>query len=272
MNTTTPTILTFNTITLNPLTLHNQLWISASELAQALGYKQPDAVSKIYNRNQDEFGENMTQVVDNPRTPNLGVRIFSLRGCHLIAMFAKTAVAKDFRRWVLDILDKENNHRPSNKDEREPLRHAVAALVALDNNLDYRDVYRMVHQRFGVNEVEALTREQIPQAIAYVHELTVKAAAGKGPLHGLLQEDKGKVAAIALMHTGWLRFAEHQNALEAVRRQVVGILDTLDAILTGSGAVYDGLYEAQARLGLGSHILREGHALAERRYRPRITA
>ena len=32
-------------------------------------------------------------------------RLFSLRGCHLIAMFAKTDIAKQFRVWVLDILD-----------------------------------------------------------------------------------------------------------------------------------------------------------------------
>ena len=37
----------------------------------------------------------------------LAVRIFSLRGAHLIAMFARTKVAKDFRKWVLDILDRE---------------------------------------------------------------------------------------------------------------------------------------------------------------------
>lgn len=35
------------------------------------------------------------------------VRIFSLRGAHLIAMFANTEIARDFRKWVLDILDKE---------------------------------------------------------------------------------------------------------------------------------------------------------------------
>ncbi|ACQ68700.1 hypothetical protein BJP41_09070 [Candidatus Williamhamiltonella defendens] len=34
-------------------------------------------------------------------------RIFSLRGAHLIAMFAHTPVAKEFRKWCLDILDKE---------------------------------------------------------------------------------------------------------------------------------------------------------------------
>ncbi len=40
------------------------------------------------------------------------VRIFSLRGAHLIAMFARTPVAKEFRRWVLDILDREVAHSP----------------------------------------------------------------------------------------------------------------------------------------------------------------
>ncbi|MGL9724806.1 BRO-N domain-containing protein [Sodalis sp. (in: enterobacteria)] len=34
-------------------------------------------------------------------------RIFSLRGAHLVAMFARTPVAKEFRKWVLDILDRE---------------------------------------------------------------------------------------------------------------------------------------------------------------------
>jgi prophage antirepressor-like protein len=33
------------------------------------------------------------------------VRIFSLRGCHLLAMFSRTPVAKEFRAWALDILD-----------------------------------------------------------------------------------------------------------------------------------------------------------------------
>ncbi len=35
------------------------------------------------------------------------VGIFSLRGARLIAMFSRTKVAKEFRKWVLDVLDKE---------------------------------------------------------------------------------------------------------------------------------------------------------------------
>ncbi|HFE8666489.1 Bro-N domain-containing protein [Acinetobacter baumannii] len=99
--------LVFQSSTLEPVQLlDNQVWITASDLAKALNYKQADAVTKIYNRNKEEFTENMTQVIDNPRTPNLGVRIFSLRGCHLIAMFSRTDVAKAFRKWVLDVIEK----------------------------------------------------------------------------------------------------------------------------------------------------------------------
>lgn len=99
--------LSFNGVTLTPVHRNAQVWLSSAELAEALGYKHENAVTKIYNRNADEFTENMTQVIKNPQLPNLGMRIFSLRGCHLVAMFARTAVAKEFRKWVLDILDRE---------------------------------------------------------------------------------------------------------------------------------------------------------------------
>lgn len=100
--------LTFNTVTLHPIQ-HNdeQIWITSTELARTLGYKQENAVSKIFNRKADEFTNKMTQVIENPQLPNLGMRIFSLRGAYLISMFAKTAVSKEFRKWVLDILEKE---------------------------------------------------------------------------------------------------------------------------------------------------------------------
>lgn len=39
-------------------------------------------------------------------------RAFSLRGAHLVAMFARTPKAKEFRRWVLDILDREAVQSP----------------------------------------------------------------------------------------------------------------------------------------------------------------
>ncbi|MGA8882826.1 MAG: BRO family protein [Acinetobacter sp.] len=99
--------LSFNETMFNVVRYEQDIWLTSTELAQALGYKQENAVSKIFNRKADEFTQKMTQVVENPQLPNLGMRIFSLRGCHLIAMFARTPIAKEFRKWVLDVLDKE---------------------------------------------------------------------------------------------------------------------------------------------------------------------
>lgn len=39
-------------------------------------------------------------------------RIFSLRGCHLLAMFARTPVAKAFRKWVLDVIERYGDRVP----------------------------------------------------------------------------------------------------------------------------------------------------------------
>lgn len=105
----------FSTATINPVRHQDgQVWVTATELAKALGYKQPDSVTRIFNRNVDEFKDYMTQVIDNPHTVNLTVRIFSLRGAHLIAMFARTPVAKEFRKWVLDVIEKKEI-QPKNK-------------------------------------------------------------------------------------------------------------------------------------------------------------
>lgn len=165
--------LSFNEVKFNPVQHEQQIWLTASELSKALGYKQTDAVSKVYNRNSDEFTANMTQVIENPHTPNLGVRIFSLRGCHLVAMFARTSIAKSFRKWVLDILDKEVGQpvAKTHKSEREPLTNAVNLLVAKTKHLNYSDAYKLVHQRFNVEHIEDIPYDEIPVAVEYVHHL-----------------------------------------------------------------------------------------------------
>lgn len=105
--------LTFNDITFSPVPHQNSLWIRAVELARALGYSSEEKVSRVYRRNADEFTADMTQVIEISAEAQNGLlgsagrcRIFSLRGCHLLAMFARTPVAKAFRKWVLDVLDR----------------------------------------------------------------------------------------------------------------------------------------------------------------------
>lgn len=107
----------FQGVTLKPVERAGDLWFSSADLAKALGYKKTDAVTQIYSRYSDEFGANMSttlreRVVRKTGSVEMLVRFFSLRGAHLVAMFAATTKAKEFRRWVLDILDREVAHSP----------------------------------------------------------------------------------------------------------------------------------------------------------------
>lgn len=102
------TTLTFKNTTLSVISQNNQSFLTAIELGKALQYAHSDNVLRIYDRNADEFTAEMTALVEMKTAGGIQkVRIFSLRGAHLIAMFARTKIAKEFRKWVLDVLDKE---------------------------------------------------------------------------------------------------------------------------------------------------------------------
>lgn len=108
----------FHSAILTPVQDRDDVWFTSSDLAKALGYASTKSISNLYSGNSEEFTEAMTMVIGvmtngiNNNLREKKVRIFSLRGAHLIAMFARTPVAKEFRRWVLDILDREVAHSP----------------------------------------------------------------------------------------------------------------------------------------------------------------
>ena len=172
--------LSFNQVSLNPVAQpDNQIWITAVDLAKALGYKKADAVTQIFNRNEDEFSGSMSLTLKmsvngiNNSLRQKSVRIFSLRGCYAIAFFAKTEVAKQFRRWVLDLIENEANKltgRTTTADDRTGLRHTVDAMVT-KKGLLYPDVYRLVHHRFNVEHIDELKLEQVGEATEYLHRL-----------------------------------------------------------------------------------------------------
>lgn len=217
--------LSFHDVKLNPVMYSgDQIWLRSSEIAEALGYKQSDAVTKLFNRNADEFTDNMTQVIDNPQTPNLGVRIFTLRGCHLIAMFARTAVAKEFRKWVLDLLDREvtNQLHATTVLEREQLNQAIVTLVAKNGRLNYSDAYKLVHQRFNVEHTHELNRQQLADAVTYVHWLTVSSAADNKPtLPENIKEDIRNLCIHArYLRAWWAQCGE--AGIRALNRDMAG--------------------------------------------------
>ncbi|MEQ1225144.1 BRO-N domain-containing protein [Acinetobacter pittii] len=171
--------LSFNDVNFSPVQHNNQIWLTASELAKALGYAKSDAVTQIYERNKDEFNSDMTLTL-KLSVKGFGngnslkeTRIFNPRGCHLITFFARTSVAKQFRKWVLDVLDKEIGVpvAKTHKSEREPLTNAVNLLVAKTKHLNYSEAYKLVHQRFNVQHIDEIPYDVIPVAVEYVHHL-----------------------------------------------------------------------------------------------------
>lgn len=188
------TVLTFNNVALSPITYQNSLWIRAVELARALGYSDGSIVSRLYRKHADEFAPEMTQLIEISAEDRSGLlgsagrcRIFSLRGCHLVAMFARTPVAKAFRRWVLDVLDKLDAEQhaalssPAADDftgtvsplskrtdpERKQLTAIINTWVGMAP-IHYASARAQVNAHFGVTGVDKLTVEQVKEAIRWV--------------------------------------------------------------------------------------------------------
>lgn len=106
-----PSVLSFEGAELKIIDREGRPWLAAADLARALGYARADKVTQIYERHASEFSDDMTGTL-KLRVKGFGsgdsekpVRIFSPRGCHLVAMFSRTAKAAAFRRWVLDVLE-----------------------------------------------------------------------------------------------------------------------------------------------------------------------
>lgn len=188
--------LTFNGITLTPITYQNSPWIRAAELARALGYSDTRKITHLYERNADEFTPEMTQVIEISDVPEMGTlenlkhkaRIFSLRGCHLVAMFARTPVAKAFRRWVLDVLDKLDAEQhaasssptpddftgtlsitPSTTEDRKPLRALVGSWAQV-SGLPFAACWNQLKAAFNLANIKELPQEWIPDAIDWVQK------------------------------------------------------------------------------------------------------
>lgn len=96
-------------------------------------------------------------------------------------------LAVDFARWLnpkfavwcdeqiealLNGKVSDNLPAKTTADDRTPLRQAVAALVGR-KGIDYSSAYSMIHQRFNVEAIEDIPAGQLPEAVAYVHALTL---------------------------------------------------------------------------------------------------
>ncbi|HAK1939004.1 TPA: hypothetical protein H1Q11_005049 [Salmonella enterica] len=161
-----PTQLTFHDVKFNLVKHNNQIWFTSAELATALKYSNVRAVSGIYNRHKDEFTDSMSLVL-KLNTKGFGggnsakdTRVFSLRGAHLIGMMSDTPVAKEFRRWVLDILDREVGEPVKTPAPARPSHCHNAPTFRYIITLTYKDMVTGQEETLsgGANSPEEIVR------------------------------------------------------------------------------------------------------------------
>lgn len=173
----TATALSFETTTFDVVTRDNQPWLRVQQIAVALGYSRPDVLQQLYASNAAEFSDSMTALV---KLPTAGgeqlVRCFSLRGAHLLGMFARTDKAADFRRWVLDILDSHTAQLPQSAtdtitpSEQQNLQELVDVKCrgAADQGKARAEIWSRLHHKFRVAKYSQLPRTQLTEAQLYI--------------------------------------------------------------------------------------------------------
>ena len=186
--------LCFNDFTFSPVTRDSQPWFKSSELARALGYANDNYVTRLYRRNEDEFSSDMTQLIENSAEIQFGSegrsRIFSLRGCHLLAMFARTPVAKAFRKWVLDVIEQYGDRVPVEQPvtlndelisaaERAELKLIVDAKLstypAAVQGKARAEIWAKHNRHFRIAEYSQLPARLMPEAREFLLSVRVRA-------------------------------------------------------------------------------------------------
>lgn len=229
------TSLCFNDFTFSPIIRDNQPWFRSSELARALGYSDDRKVSRLYDRNSDEFTPEMTQLVEIADVPEMGTtgnlltktRIFSLRGCYALAMFARTPVAKAFRRWCLDVIEQYGDRVPVERPvdlsdsfitpgQQAQLHALVDAKAGMMPKAEraraYAQIWTRFNRHFQIARYQQLPVSRMGEAIDYLVALRLdepREAMPALPAHAGLYRDR--IKALDRLETEWLDFASESR-------------------------------------------------------------
>lgn len=228
--------LSFNDVNFSPVQRDGQIWLSSGELATALGYKSADSVSRIFDRNSDEFTNSMTLTVNltvsnkNNELQQAKTRIFSLRGCHLIAMLSRTAIAKQFRKWVLDILDREvlNSQiesRQSISPEQQALLHEIVARRSNGERKIFAEMWARHNRHFKIPRYAELLAIHFSEAVHYLETMELKAKIVE-PKQDLIAVDRHYDQSVQGLawHMLWVRewWREFGEAIRTISPHMAG--------------------------------------------------
>ncbi|HGJ9854260.1 TPA: Bro-N domain-containing protein [Neisseria gonorrhoeae] len=151
-----------------------ELWFLANDVCEILGYTNPRRTVDLHCKSRGvtkrytptASGEQEMTYINEPNLYRLIIK-------------SRKPAAEAFEEWVMETvlptIRKTGGCQVGQKttaDDRTGLRQAVAALVGR-KGIDYSSAYSMIHQRFNVESVEGIPAGKLPEAVAYVHALTL---------------------------------------------------------------------------------------------------
>ncbi|EPI4588217.1 BRO-N domain-containing protein [Neisseria gonorrhoeae] len=151
-----------------------ELWFLANDVCEILGYTNPRRTVDLHCKSRGvtkrytptASGEQEMTYINEPNLYRLIIK-------------SRKPAAEAFEEWVMETvlpaIRKTGGYQITPKttaDDRTGLRQAVAALVGR-KRIGYSSAYSMIHQRFNVESVEDLPAGKLPEAVAYVHALTL---------------------------------------------------------------------------------------------------
>lgn len=167
-------IFNFNQSNVRVQTVNHEPFFCLKDVAEILEIK--DTKAKNFNLKADGV-ENFPLIDSMGRKQE--ATFINEPNLYRVIFRSRKAEAVKFQDWIFEEvipqIRKTGGYQIGQKttaDDRTGLRQAVAALVGR-KGIDYSTAYGMVHQRFNVAAIEDLPAEKLPEAVAYVHALTL---------------------------------------------------------------------------------------------------
>lgn len=249
INQVAPATFSFQSQAIRTFARDGEPWFVAADVAQALGYRNaPDLTRSL---------EDYEKGTHNVRTPGgeQEMSVVNESGLYSAVLKSRKAEAKAFKRWVtcevLPAIRKTGEYRMTiTPEQQRAIQEAVAAKVAREG-VSFQAVYQALKSRFRIPRYDLLPQGAFAECLAWL---------------GAQDADyvrRHQVAAVALMERGLRQHREHAEVVRELWMRVADlgevarhVAEELEAMrgalqfLDRSGAVHDGLHEAQAHLGL----------------------
>ncbi|WP_304668684.1 BRO-N domain-containing protein [Neisseria polysaccharea] len=167
-------IFNFNQSNVRVQTVNHEPFFCLKDVAEILEIK--DTKAKNFNLKADGV-ENFPLIDSMGRKQE--ATFINEPNLYRVIFRSRKAEAVKFQDWIFEEvipqIRKTGGYQITPKttaDDRTGLRQAVAALVGR-KGIDYSSAYSMIHQRFNVEAIEDIPADKLPEAVAYVHALTL---------------------------------------------------------------------------------------------------